>query len=100
VTKLDVSSLHSEVCGVAAFVLWSLALYGHFSHGISLNLMPKLNWLCSNVITSSLEELDISWPRGFTIIPENPSLGKFSTSLNFMLVIDAFLHKASLVSWV
>lgn len=100
VAKLDVSSLHSEVGGVSAFLSWSLALDSHLSDSVSLDLIANIDWFSTNIISGGLEEFDISWPGGFSVVSEDPSLSKFGTSLNFMLVIDAFLHKAGLVSWV
>ena len=62
VAKLDVSSLHSEVGGVASFISWCLALDGHFTYSVSLDFITKLNWLGTDIISSGLEELNISWP--------------------------------------
>jgi len=59
VAKLDVSTLHSEVGSVAAFLFWCLALNGHFGHSVSLDLITNLNWFGANVISGGLEELNI-----------------------------------------
>lgn len=100
VAELDVSCLHSEVGSVASFVFGSLALDSDFAKGISLDLIAELDWLGANVISSGLEELHICWPGGFAIISEDPGLREFGSSLNFVFVIDAFLHEAGLVSRV
>jgi hypothetical protein len=56
--------------------------------------------LGSDIISSGLKELNISWPFGFSVISEHPGFSKFDTGLNFMFVGDAFLDEASLISWV
>lgn len=100
VAKLDVSGLHSEVGRVASLFLWSLALDGNLTHSVSFDLIVERNWNRSDIVTSGLEELYISWPGCLTVISEDPGLSEFYTSLNFMFVVDALLHKASLISWV
>jgi hypothetical protein len=99
-SEFDVSSLHPEIGCISSLSDRGLALHSDFTNWVCLNLVSKADRLCSNIISSGLKELDISWPWSFAIIPEDPSFGKFNTWLNFVLVSDTLFDKTSLIPWV
>lgn len=98
-TKPDtVTSLHSEECWVLAFLSRSNEFQTPDVVLARLNLVGDLQWFDLHVIATSLDKIQILWPSVLTIVSDGPFLGEAFTRKYLVLVSEAFLDKATLIS--
>ena len=97
VTKsYTVTSLHSEICRVSTFSLWSCQLHRPNIVSVRLNLKSNLNFFGLKIVPASLYQIKIFGPGKITVISYRPLFCKNLPWKNLVFIPKTFLYKSTL----